>query len=153
MVYKTNYRLMQVKSIAECSKRSILQYFRPLLSYHLSLTSFRLCFVYFWVAILHRFYCNMFLLVYLSNYSFSFELSRQPLYTFLYSQLYQSNFKSNQPCSLKSFSSLSKNTVIVPRQCYCVKLQKSKTKLQWLILHHKTWDSLFSKHSFFSFPV
>ena len=32
-----NYRLMQVKSIAECSKGSILQYFRPSLSYHLSL--------------------------------------------------------------------------------------------------------------------
>ena len=33
-----NY-LMQVKSIAECSKGSILQYFRPSLSYHLSLRS------------------------------------------------------------------------------------------------------------------
>ena len=30
---------MQVKSIAECSKGSILQYFRPSLSYHLSLRS------------------------------------------------------------------------------------------------------------------
>ena len=30
---------MQVKSIAECSKGSILQYFRPLLSYHLLLRS------------------------------------------------------------------------------------------------------------------
>ena len=39
LVYKTNYRLMQVKSIAECSKGSILQYFRPSLSYHLSLSS------------------------------------------------------------------------------------------------------------------
>ena len=28
---------MQVKRIAECSKGSILEYFRPLLSYHLSL--------------------------------------------------------------------------------------------------------------------
>ena len=35
---------MQVKSIAECSKGSILQYFEPSLSYHLSLRS---CFVYF----------------------------------------------------------------------------------------------------------
>ena len=34
-----NYHLMQVKSIAECSKGSILQYFRPSLSYHLSLRS------------------------------------------------------------------------------------------------------------------
>ena len=34
---------MQVKSIAKCSRGSILQYFRPSLSYHLSLTSlFRL---------------------------------------------------------------------------------------------------------------
>ena len=37
MVFKTNYRLMQVKNIAECSKGRILQYFRPSLSYHLSL--------------------------------------------------------------------------------------------------------------------
>ena len=34
---KTNYCLMQVKSIAECSKGSILQSFRPSLSYHLLL--------------------------------------------------------------------------------------------------------------------
>ena len=39
LVFKTNYRLMQVKSTAECSKGSILQYFRPSLSYHLSLGS------------------------------------------------------------------------------------------------------------------
>ena len=36
---KTNYRLMQVKIIAECSKGSILQSFRPSLSYHLFLRS------------------------------------------------------------------------------------------------------------------
>ena len=36
MSFKTDYRLIQVKSIAECSKESILQYFRPSLSYHLS---------------------------------------------------------------------------------------------------------------------
>ena len=35
MFFKTDYRLMQVKSIAECSKGSILQYFRPSLSYQL----------------------------------------------------------------------------------------------------------------------
>ena len=34
-----NCRLMQVKSIAECSNGSILQYFRPSLSYHLPLRS------------------------------------------------------------------------------------------------------------------
>ena len=39
LVFKTDYRLMQVKSIAECSKVSILQFFRPSLSYHLSLRS------------------------------------------------------------------------------------------------------------------
>ena len=38
LVFKTNYRLMQVKSIAECSKGSILQYFRPSLSYHFVFT-------------------------------------------------------------------------------------------------------------------
>ena len=36
-VFKTNHRLMQVRSIAECSKGSILQYFRPSLRYNLSL--------------------------------------------------------------------------------------------------------------------
>ena len=40
---KTNYCLMQVKSIAECSKGGILQSFLPSLSYHLLLRSlFRL---------------------------------------------------------------------------------------------------------------
>ena len=39
LVFKTNYCLMQVKSIAECSKGSILQYFCPSFSYHLSLSS------------------------------------------------------------------------------------------------------------------
>ena len=39
LVFKTNYRLIQVKSIAECSKGSILQYFRPALSYHLPFRS------------------------------------------------------------------------------------------------------------------
>ena len=38
--FKNNYHLMQVKSIAECSKGSILQYFRPSLSYHQSLKTF-----------------------------------------------------------------------------------------------------------------
>ena len=37
--FKINYRLIQVKSIAECANGSILQYFLPLLSYHLSLRS------------------------------------------------------------------------------------------------------------------
>ena len=39
MVFNTDYRLMQIKSIAECSNGSILQYFRPSLSYHMSLRS------------------------------------------------------------------------------------------------------------------
>ena len=39
LVLKTAYRLMQVKSIAECSKGSILQYFPPSWSYYLSLRS------------------------------------------------------------------------------------------------------------------
>ena len=34
---KTNYRLIQVKSVAECSKGSILESFWPSLSYHLLL--------------------------------------------------------------------------------------------------------------------
>ena len=37
LVFKTNYGLMQVKSITDCSKGSILHYFRPSLSYFLSL--------------------------------------------------------------------------------------------------------------------
>ena len=39
LFFKTNYGLMQVKSVAECSRGSILQHFRPSLSYHLSLRS------------------------------------------------------------------------------------------------------------------
>ena len=37
MGFKTDFCLMQVKSIAECSPWSILQYFRPSLSYLLSI--------------------------------------------------------------------------------------------------------------------
>ena len=37
IVFKTDYHLMQVKNIAEFSPWSILQYFRPSLSYHLPL--------------------------------------------------------------------------------------------------------------------
>ena len=63
MVFNTNYRLMQVKSIAECSKGSILQFFQPTLSYHLSLRALLylflrshlrqvlLCFMCFWLEI------------------------------------------------------------------------------------------------------
>ena len=36
MGVNTDYRLMQVESIAECYKGSILQYFRPSLTYPLS---------------------------------------------------------------------------------------------------------------------
>ena len=39
IVFKTAYHLMQVKSIVECSKGSILQYFLPAFSYRLSLRS------------------------------------------------------------------------------------------------------------------
>ena len=35
--FKTFYHLIQVRSIAECSKGSILQYFRPALSYYRAL--------------------------------------------------------------------------------------------------------------------
>ena len=46
MVFKTDYmyRLMQVIEIAERPKGSILQYFRPSLSYQLSLRPLSLCF-------------------------------------------------------------------------------------------------------------
>ena len=40
MAFQDNYRLMQVISIAECSKGNILQYFRPSISYQLSLRPF-----------------------------------------------------------------------------------------------------------------
>ena len=48
LVFKTNYCLMQVESIAECSKRGILQYFRPSLSYRLSLRSLFCLFFFEW---------------------------------------------------------------------------------------------------------
>ena len=54
MVFKTDHGLMQVNSIADCSRESILQYFQPLLSYHLS---FRPLFCLFLSDILHRLYC------------------------------------------------------------------------------------------------
>ena len=47
MAIKTDYRLMQAKSI---DKLSILQYFWPSLSYQVSLRPFL-------VVVLHRFYC------------------------------------------------------------------------------------------------
>ena len=47
LVFKTDYCFMQVNSIAECSNGSILKYFWPSLSYHLSL---RPSFCLFWVA-------------------------------------------------------------------------------------------------------
>ena len=55
LISKTKYGLMQIKSIAECSKVSILQYFWPVLSYHLSLRSL---FCLFWVAAQDKFYCK-----------------------------------------------------------------------------------------------
>ena len=50
MVFKAVYRIlriMQIESIAECSKGSILEYFRPSLSYSLSLIPL---FCLFWVG-------------------------------------------------------------------------------------------------------
>ena len=46
--FNINNRIMQVNSIAECPMGSILQYFRPSLSYDLSLKSL---FCLFWVAV------------------------------------------------------------------------------------------------------
>ena len=40
LVFKTTYRLLQAKSIAECSKGSILQCFRPSFSYHFVFKTF-----------------------------------------------------------------------------------------------------------------
>ena len=37
LAFNSDFHLMQVKSIAECSPWSILQYFRPSLSYYLSI--------------------------------------------------------------------------------------------------------------------
>ena len=58
LFFKTNYHLMRVKSIAECSKGSILQYFRPSLSYHLSLRHFFFLFLscYFAQVLLYNLY-------------------------------------------------------------------------------------------------
>ena len=60
LVFKTKYRLMQVESIAECSKGSILQYFRPSLSCHLSLRSLFCLFLsgHFTLILLHRSHDN-----------------------------------------------------------------------------------------------
>ena len=55
---------MQVKSVAECSPWSILQYFEPSSSY-LPFVIKIFVFFYFWLAVLHRFYCINF--VFLSD--------------------------------------------------------------------------------------
>ena len=47
MVFKTNRRLMQAKSIAECSGE-YFEILRPVLSYHFTLSI---------LAVLHRFHC------------------------------------------------------------------------------------------------
>ena len=58
MIFKTNNRLVQVKSTAECSKGSILQHFCPLLNYRLSLR-YKLLFCLFLSGPFpHRIYCN-----------------------------------------------------------------------------------------------
>ena len=49
---KKNQNIHIIKNIAECSKGSIMQYFRPSLSYLLSLRSL---FCLFLVVVLHRF--------------------------------------------------------------------------------------------------
>ena len=54
MILMTNGSLMKVKSIAECSKGSILQYFWPALSDN---RSWKPILVFLRVAVLHRFYC------------------------------------------------------------------------------------------------
>ena len=51
----TNGSLMQDESIAECSKGSILQYFRPALSNIDHENQFS---IFLSVAVLHRFYCT-----------------------------------------------------------------------------------------------
>ena len=43
LIFRTNYRLMQVKSIAECSKGSILQYFRPVITLPFGIKIFVFC--------------------------------------------------------------------------------------------------------------
>ena len=61
--FKTDYRLMQVNSIAECSNGSILQYFRPSLSYHLPLRSF--CCLFFEWPLKTGFTVNVFMYDYI----------------------------------------------------------------------------------------
>ena len=55
LVFMTSYHLMQVKSIAECSKGSLLQYLRPWLSYYFVIKVIVLS-IFEW-PFLHRFYC------------------------------------------------------------------------------------------------
>ena len=63
---------MQVKSIAECSKGSILQYFRPSLIYHLSLISL---FCLFLSGCLRQVYCTYLLKVATALAAFFFWLA------------------------------------------------------------------------------
>ena len=61
LVFKTDYGLMEVKSIAECCKGSILQYFRPSLSYYLSLRSLFCLFLSSRLRQVDRFYCTYYI--------------------------------------------------------------------------------------------
>ena len=62
--FKTDYRLMQVKSVAECSKGA----FCNILTFiKLAFVIKIFVFVYFWVAVLHRFYCNIICFVFSSQ--------------------------------------------------------------------------------------
>ena len=60
LFFQTDYYLMQVKSIAECSNGSILQYFGPSLSYHLSLKSLFCLFFngLLWQVLLYKHFVN-----------------------------------------------------------------------------------------------
>ena len=71
-VFKMDYLLMQVESIAECSKGSILQYFRPSLSYQLSLRPL-LC-----LSFSGRF-TQVLLLQYLNSMKFSLQSFRKSI--------------------------------------------------------------------------
>ena len=67
--FQDQLSLMQVKSIAECSNGSILQYFRPSVSYYLSLRSL---FCRFRVAVLHRLTITNLSTILNSNATFSY---------------------------------------------------------------------------------
>ena len=114
LVFKTNYRSMQVKSIAECSKGSILQYFRPSLSYHLSLR-------YLFCVFLSGRFTQILLFTHENIHSSTLAYRRV-------------NFRQNFSYLLKMFFKLFQVVrMYIIQGCFYVKMTEIQQQLRWTV--------------------